>query len=79
VRTIGLGLPQRASFALFDKLIFTPSPACPLVLIQGTPDQLVIYQRRPDLEGAVVRWDGGRASDLRERFRLVRVPEVAAQ
>jgi len=79
VRTIGLGLPQRASFALFDKLIFTPSPACPLVLIQGTPDQLAIYQRRPDLEGAVVRWDGGRASDLRERFRLVRVPEAAAQ
>jgi len=79
VRTIGLGLPQRASFALFDKLIFTPSPACPLVLIQGTPDQLAIYQRRPDMEGAVVRWDGGRASDLRERFRLVRVPEAVTQ
>ncbi|MET0208565.1 MAG: glycosyltransferase [Burkholderiaceae bacterium] len=79
VRTIGLGLPQRASFALFDKLIFTPSPACPLVLIQGTPEQLAIYQRRPDLEGATVRWDGGRASDLRERFRLVRVPEATAQ
>lgn len=79
VRTIGLGLPQRASFALFDKLVFTNSPDCPLVLIQGSPDQLAIYQRRPDLAGATVRWDGGRASDLRERFRLVRTPEATAR
>ncbi len=79
VRTVGLGMPQRASFALFDGLVFRHDAACPLVLLQGSPEQInAALQQRADLAGAVLRWEGGRAGDAKERFRLVRLPAKAS-
>ena len=78
VRSAGLGLPQRASFAVFDGLVFERSADCPLVLLQGNASTLWHAVGQGDYAGAQVIWEGGRASDSRrsanerEYFMLLR-------
>lgn len=78
VRSAGLGLPQRASFAVFDGLVFERSADCPLLLLQGNASTLWHAVGQGDYAGAQVIWEGGRASDSRrsanerEYFMLLR-------
>lgn len=78
VRGAGLGMPQRASFAVFNGLIFKRSAECPLVLLQGNASTLWQAVQKGDYAGAQVLWEGGRASDSRrgpderEYFMLLR-------
>jgi 4-amino-4-deoxy-L-arabinose transferase-like glycosyltransferase len=83
VRSSGLGLPQRASFAVFDGLIFERSADCPLILLQGNATMLWQATRQGDYAGSQVLWEGGRASDSRrgpnerEYFMLLRTAPAA--
>jgi len=67
VRTQALGLGQRASFFVFNRITFSFAADCALVLQQTTP-------RVPheDHDG-IVLWEGKRAPDRHEMFRLLRV------
>jgi len=69
VRTQGLGLGQRAAFFVFDRLTFSFSSGCALILQQTSP-------RIPRNEhyGRVL-WEGKRAPDRHEMFRLWRVKD----
>jgi len=68
VRTQGLGLGQRAAFFVFDRISFSFAPDCPLVLQQTSP-----RVPRDDRRGGIVLWEGKRAPDRHEMFRLWRI------
>lgn len=70
VRTSGLGLAQRASFAVHHGLSFSFDPACPLLLQQTTREALALGGGQHD---AGLLWEGGRPSDRHEVYRLIRV------
>lgn len=78
VRSAGLGMPQRASFAVFDGLRFERSADCPMLLLQGNASMLWQAVRKGEYAGAQILWEGGRASDSRrgpeerEYFMLLR-------
>ncbi|VCU71149.1 hypothetical protein PIGHUM_03230 [Pigmentiphaga humi] len=78
VRSVGLGLSQRASFAVFDGLVFETSGGCPLVLLQGNASVLWNIVRRGEYAHASILWEGTRAAefrrapDSREYFMLIR-------
>ncbi|MDX3904332.1 MAG: glycosyltransferase [Pigmentiphaga sp.] len=78
VRSAGLGLSQRASFAVFDNLRFELSGDCPLVLLQGNASVLWNTIRKGEYAGGRVLWEGTRAAefrrapDSREYFILLR-------
>ncbi len=84
VRSAGLGLPQRASFAVFDGLRFELSADCPLLLMQGNASTLWNSVRKGEYAKAQVLWEGGRASESRrssesrEYFILLRLPGAGA-
>jgi len=77
VHTVGVGLAQRASFAYFSTVRFAPLDlsgqplgSCPLLLRQESAHS-------PESELAAAKghywnliWEGRRASDRDERFRL---------
>ncbi|MPS26973.1 glycosyltransferase [Pigmentiphaga sp.] len=65
VRSAGLGLSQRASFAVFDNLRFELSGDCPLVLLQGNASVLRNALQRGEYAGSRVLWEGTRAAELR--------------
>jgi len=67
VGTQGLGLGQRASFFVFDRITFSFAPDCALVLQQTSPGI------PPDERHGVVLWEGKRAPDRHEMFRLWRM------
>nr|WP_253206953.1 glycosyltransferase [Verticiella sp. GG226] len=68
VRTSGLNLPQRASFAVLEGLVFSFDSSCPLVLQQTTQDIV-----DPAPPGYQILWQGARPSDRQEFYRLMRV------
>ncbi|MBX6318859.1 MAG: glycosyltransferase [Pigmentiphaga sp.] len=70
VRSSGLGLSQRASFAVFDGLRFELTGDCPLVLLQGNASVLWNAVQRGEYAGSRVLWEGTRAAEFR------RAPEV---
>ena len=70
-----VGLPQRASFAFYGKVPFAPvgeKMACPLLLIQDSIKLRDDKERMPihDPKEWELIWEGRRASDRDERFRL---------
>jgi len=65
VRSSGLGLSQRASFAVFDDLRFELSGDCPLVLLQGNASVLWNAIQRGEYTGSRVLWEGTRAAEFR--------------
>ena len=65
VRSSGLGLSQRASFAVFDDLRFELSGDCPLVLLQGNASVLWNAVQRGEYAGSRVLWEGTRAAEFR--------------
>ena len=77
INTVGLGLAQRASFAYFVNLNFAPidylgeQPSCRWVLLQDNP-QDGGDDTLPDVRNGTWKkvWEGRRASDRNERFRL---------
>jgi len=69
VRTEGLGLGQRASFFVFERITFSFAPDCALVLQQTSP-----RLPRTDRHETDLLWEGKRAPDRYEMFRLWRVP-----
>ena len=73
VRTLNLGVGQRASFFVFNRLEFSFDHGCKLVLQQTSPSSVragtVAYAT-----GATVLWQGKRAPDRHEMFRLLRLP-----
>jgi len=68
VRTQSLGLGQRASFFVFERITFSFAPDCPLVLQQTSP-----RVPRDARRGGIVLWEGRRAPDRHEMFRLWRI------
>ena len=70
-----LGLPQRASFAYYGVVPFSPvweKPECPLLLIQDsikTSDDKEWAPEHKPVDWLQI-WEGKRASDRDERFRL---------
>jgi 4-amino-4-deoxy-L-arabinose transferase-like glycosyltransferase len=85
VRSSGLGLPQRASFYVFDGLEFEFAADCPLVLLQGNATNLWNIVTRGEYAESRILWEGGRpsesrrADDLREYFILLRPRTVASR
>jgi 4-amino-4-deoxy-L-arabinose transferase-like glycosyltransferase len=74
VRTLDLGLGQRASFYVFNHIEFRFKPDCALILQQTSPQQ--VRQRTVPYStpgSAQVLWEGGRTADRHELFRLLRV------
>lgn len=69
VRSRNLGLAQRASFAVFEGLQFSFDESCPLMLQQTT--QAMRLLSLP--ENSQILWEGARASDRTEHYRLLRV------
>jgi len=67
VRTQGLGLGQRAAFFVFDRLTFSFAPDCALILQQTSP------RIPPNAHYGSILWEGKRAPDRHEMFRLWRV------
>jgi 4-amino-4-deoxy-L-arabinose transferase-like glycosyltransferase len=70
-----VGAPQRASFAYYGAVPFAPvgeQLACPLLLIQDSVKLRDDSERAPLHDPAAWRqiWEGRRASDRDERFRL---------
>ncbi len=68
VRASGLNLPQRASFAVLEGLVFSFDRACPLVLQQTTQDEA-----HPTPADQKILWQGARPADRQEFYRLLRV------
>jgi hypothetical protein len=71
-----VGAPQRASFAYYGRLPFVgvEGGECDYVLLQDsvkTRDDRALF-RLWDTRGATLLWEGRRASDRDERFRLYR-------
>lgn len=74
VRTLDLGLGQRASFFVFDNINFSYKPDCPLVLQQTSPQQVRHNEEEfANAGSARVLWEGKRGPDRHEMFRLLRV------
>lgn len=74
VRSLDLGLGQRASFYVFNDIEFSYKPDCALVLQQTTRQRVHRHDEpfaSPD--SAQVLWVGGRIADRNELFRLLRV------
>ena len=71
VRSSGLGLSQRASFAVFDNLRFELSGDCPLVLLQGNASVLRNALQRGEYAGSRVLWEGTRAAEFRRAPQLL--------
>ena len=70
-----VGLPQRASFAYYGAVPFAPvgeKMACSLLLIQDSVKTRDDKERAPlhDQSAWTQVWEGKRASDRDERFRL---------
>ncbi|MDN5842140.1 MAG: glycosyltransferase [Alcaligenaceae bacterium] len=73
VRTLHLGVGQRASFMVFNGLQFSFDRQCTLVLQQTSPSR-VRDGTAPYSTGATVLWQGKRGPDRHEMFRLLRLP-----
>ncbi len=69
--SIGLGLAQRASFAVFEGLVFDREADCSLVLQQTTQSQ---PEPLPGATPAILLWQSSRPADRHEFFRLYRRP-----
>jgi len=68
VRTQALALGQRAAFFVFNRISFSFAADCPWVLQQTSP------RLPPDMPpGSILTWEGKRAPDRHEVFRLWRV------
>ncbi|GAA5236222.1 glycosyltransferase [Verticiella sediminum] len=68
VRTRGLNLAQRASFAVLGGLVFSFDGACRLVVQQTDQDEL------PELRAdETLLWEGARPADRQEWYRVIRV------
>jgi 4-amino-4-deoxy-L-arabinose transferase-like glycosyltransferase len=76
VRTVGLDLAHRTSFAYFGRLgIDDANPECPWLLLAERPQAPIDVERRVGGRWQVA-WSGQRPADRQERFRLLqRVPE----
>ncbi len=78
----GVGLAQRASFAVFNGLTLSTSSQCPLMLVQDSAQDLWDRAAHGDLAGATLLWEGGRASnsrrpsERREYFMLFHRPDA---
>ncbi|HEY9281782.1 MAG TPA: glycosyltransferase [Eoetvoesiella sp.] len=72
LRSSGLGIGQRASFLVFNKINFSYDPSCTLILQQTSPRDLeegtAAYS-----DTATVLWQGKRGAERRELFRLLRL------
>jgi len=73
VRTRNLALAQRASFAVFEGLVFSFDQDCPLVLQQTTRQM----RRIAPPPGTDILWQGARPADRTEHYRLLRVAPPA--
>lgn len=74
VRTLNVGTGQRASFLVFNQIIFSYNTHCQLVLQQTTPEAI----ERNDVytpSDATVLWQGKRQADRHEMFRLLQIQE----
>lgn len=72
VRAVGLGVGQRASFYVFNRLNFSFDPSCPYLLQQTSPKLNAEEQnifRHPTTE----IWSGRRGGDRNEMFRLLQI------
>lgn len=71
IRTLNLGSGQRASFLVFNDIVFSFDAQCPLLLQQISPRSLAAgtaeYADHPAL------WQGRRGPDRHEMFRLLRL------
>lgn len=71
IRTLNLGSGQRASFLVFNDIVFSFDAQCPLLLQQVSPRSLAAgtaeYADHPAL------WQGRRGPDRHEMFRLLRL------
>jgi len=76
VRTVGLDLAHRTSFAYFGRLrIDDANPECPWLLLAERPQAPIDVERRIGGRWQVA-WSGQRPADRQERFRLLqRAPE----
>ena len=72
VRAQGLSLGARASLYVFDGITFSYESSCPLVLQQTTVRQLRDGSAGYS-EGTTVLWQGSRAADRFDRYRLLRI------
>lgn len=72
VRAQGVSLGVRASLYVFDGITFSYQSSCPLVLQQTTAQQLRDGSAGYS-EGATVLWQGSRAADRFDRYRLLRI------
>ena len=72
VRGLALGTGQRASFFVFENLVFDYSASCALVLQQTSPEAVETGSAAYS-DGARVLWEGKREADRREIFRLLRL------
>ena len=72
VRSQGLSLGTRASLYVFDGITFSYESTCPLVLQQTTLRQLRDGSAGYS-EGTTVLWQGSRAADRFDRYRLLRI------
>jgi len=68
VRPRNLGLGQRAAFFVFERLTFSFASNCTLILQQTSPR--IPYAGEA---GTTVLWEGKRAPDRHEMFRLLRI------
>ena len=72
IRAQGLSLGTRASLYVFDGITFSYESSCPLVLQQTTVRQLRDGSAGYS-EGTTVLWQGSRAADRFDRYRLLRI------
>ncbi len=74
VKTEGLGPAQRASFAYLGRVKFARDPAedCEFLLVQEDRPRRKGAQLKPPPPGMTLLWQGRRAADRHESFRLFR-------
>jgi 4-amino-4-deoxy-L-arabinose transferase-like glycosyltransferase len=72
VRAQGLGTGQRASFLVFNRIDFSYDSQCKLIL-QQTSQEALMEGNAAYSDSATVLWQGRRAADRDEMFRLLRV------
>lgn len=72
IRAVNLGTSQRAAFYVFDKQSFSYDSRCNFVLVQ-TSRSAMEEGRAPHADAQHVLWEGARAADRHELFRLLRL------